>query len=111
MGELVPMWNSGIQQMSDKVAGDGGFIPACQDAFDRITEATKNYRDELDAMAQVAGVDLLSVRLGVDDLALSFENLITDNDELLGRMFEELSTIQELRMEAQALMMQYKGVY
>jgi hypothetical protein len=26
-------------------------------------------------------------------------------------MFEELSTIQELRMEAQALMMQYKGVY
>jgi len=98
MGELVPMWNSGIQQMSDKVAGDGGFIPACQDAFDRITEATKNYRDELDAMAQVAGVDLLSVRMGVDDLVFSFENLIMDNDELLGRMFEELTTIQSLRM-------------
>ena len=111
MGELVPMWNSGIQQMSDKVAGDGGFIPACQDAFDRITEATKNYRDELDAMAQVAGVDLLSVRMGVDDLVFSFENLIMDNDELLGRMFEELTTIQSLRMQAQALMMQYKGVY
>ena len=111
MGELVPMWNSGIQQMSDKVAGDGGFIPACQDAFDRITEATKNYRDELDAMAQVAGVDLLSVRMGVDDLVFSFENLIMDNDELLGRMFEELTTIQSLRMQAQALMMQYRGVY
>lgn len=111
MGELVPMWNSGIQQMSDKVAGDGGFIPACQDAFDRITEATKNYRDELDAMAQVAGVDLLSVRMGVDDLVFSFENLIMDNDELLGRMFEELTTIQSLRMQAQALMMQYNGVY
>jgi len=62
-------------------------------------------------MAHTAGVDLNDVRNGVDDLAISFESLIMDNDELIDRMFQELSAIQELRMEAQALMMQYQGVY
>jgi hypothetical protein len=51
-------------------------------------------------MAHTAGVDLNDVRNGVDNLAISFESLIMDNDELIDRMFQELSAIQELRMEA-----------
>jgi len=30
MGDLVPAWESGIQQMADTVAGEGGFIPTCE---------------------------------------------------------------------------------
>jgi len=30
MGDLVPAWESGIQQMADKVAGENGFIPLCK---------------------------------------------------------------------------------
>jgi hypothetical protein len=45
MNDLVPAWESGIQQMSDKVAGEGGFIPACEEAFDDITEKTKEYEE------------------------------------------------------------------
>jgi len=48
--------------MADKVAGEGGFIPVCQDAFEEITEATENYKDELDDMARVAEVDLNDVK-------------------------------------------------
>jgi hypothetical protein len=43
MNDLIPAWNSGIQEMSDKVAGEGGFIPTCEDAFDKIAETTRNY--------------------------------------------------------------------
>jgi len=45
MGDLVPAWESGIQQMADKVAGEGGFIPVCEEAFENITEKTKDYEE------------------------------------------------------------------
>lgn len=111
MGDLVPAWESGIQQMADKVAGEGGFIPVCEDAFNDITDATKAYKDELDDMAQTAGFDLTDVKNGVDDLGYSFEDLITDNEELTSRMYDELDAIQLLRAEAHALVEEYKAVY
>ena len=110
MGDLVPAWESGIQQMADKVAGEGGFIPVCEDAFNDITDATKAYKDELDDMAQTAGFDLTDVKNGVDDLAYSFEDLITDNEELTSRMYDELDAVQLLRAEAHALVEEYKAV-
>ena len=111
MGDLVPAWESGIQQMADKVAGEGGFIPACEDAFNNITDATNEYKDELDDMAQTAGVDLTDVKNGVDDLSYSFENLIVDNEELTSRMYDEIDAVQLLRAEAHSLVDEYKAVY
>jgi len=51
-------------------------------------------------MARVAGISLMDVRSGVDELSMSFQNLIIDNNELISCMFQEISAIQELRMEA-----------
>jgi len=97
MGQLVPMWESGIQQMADKVAGDGGFIPTCQQAFEDITDATEAYKGELDDMADAAGIDLNDVQTGVDDLAIAFEGLVEKNDDLIERMETELSAVSNLR--------------
>ena len=111
MGDLVPAWESGIQQMTDKVAGQGGFIPTCEEAFQNITEATEDYKDELDDMARVAGLDLNDVKHGVDILANSFSNLVEKNNDLLNRMNEELTSIERLKDAAHALMEQYNDVY
>jgi hypothetical protein len=45
MGDLVPMWTSGIQIMINKVAAEGGFIPVCKQAFEEIHEATRDYKE------------------------------------------------------------------
>lgn len=111
MGDLVPAWNSGIQQMSDKVAGQGGFIPSCQEAFEEIHEATFNYQQELDSLANTAGIDLNDVQNGVDNLIDEFTGLIEVNDDLINRMADELSAIQDLRDAAQALVYDYDSVY
>ena len=111
MGDLVPAWESGIQKMSDKVAGQGGFIPTCKDAFDAITEATKNYENELDTMAQTAGVDLTDVRSGVDEVADSFKILIDDNEQLTNRINDEMNAVTSLRAEVHSLVAEYKSVY
>ena len=111
MGDLVPAWNSGIQQMSDKVAGQGGFIPSCQEAFEEIHEATFNYQQELDSLANTAGIDLNDVQNGVDNLIDEFTGLVEVNDDLINRMADELYAIQDLRDAAQALVYDYDSVY
>lgn len=111
MGDLVPAWQSGIQQMADKVAGQGGFIPTCEQAFNNITEATEDYKDELDDMARVAGMSLDDVKQGVDVLADSFGNLVEKNDDLLNRMDQELTSIESLVKAARSLKEQYDDVY
>ena len=111
MNDLVPAWESGIQQMADKVAGEGGFIPACEDAFNNITDATKAYKDELNDMATTAGFDLIEVQNGIDDLTYSFEDLIESNSELTSRMYDEIDAVSLLRAEAHLLVTEYKGVY
>lgn len=111
MGDLVPAWQSGIQQMADKVAGQGGFIPTCEEAFENITEATEDYKDELDDMARVAGISLDDVKQGVDVLADSFGNLVEKNDDLLDRMSQELTSIESLAKAARSLKEQYDDVY
>lgn len=111
MSDLVPAWESGIQQMADKVAGEGGFIPVCEEAFENITEATEDYKDELDEMARVAGVDLNDVKQGVDDLAISFADLVEKNDDLLDRMDKEMDAISDLKDAAHELKKEYDNVY
>ena len=111
MGDLVPAWESGIQQMSDKVAGEGGFIPTCQDAFDNLTEATQKYKNELEDMTKTAEVNLTDVKNGVDNLSDSFEKLIENNSELTDRMYDEMKAISSLRAEVRALAEEYREVY
>lgn len=111
MGDLVPAWESGIQQMSDKVAGEGGFIPVCEQAFDSITEATKDYEEQLDNMANAAGISLDYVTQGVDLLSYAFEDLIENNDDLIDRMYSEVDAIETLQDVARGLVDEYQNVY
>ena len=111
MGELVPAWTSGIQQMSDTVAGEGGFIPTCQEAFDNITEATLLYEDELNNMAQTAGTNFENIKNGVDETATAFEDLIENNEELTARLRDEMDAVSLLRAQVHALVEEYQAVY
>jgi len=97
--------------MTDKVAGEGGFIPICEEAFDNLHEATLDYENALDEMAETAGVDLNEMRDGVDEVAYALQDLIIDNDDLILRMQDEMFAISELRAVAQGLAQDYKIVY
>jgi hypothetical protein len=58
MNELVPEWDSGIQIMMNKIVEEGGFIPSTQDAFEKLHQATRDYEEELEQMAEIAGISL-----------------------------------------------------
>ena len=111
MGDLVPAWTSSIQQMTDKVAGEGGFITVCESAFEDITETTMDYEQQLQQLATTAGISLNDITNGVDTLTFEFEELIETNDDLILRMERELDSIQDLRYAAQELVDSYEDVY
>ena len=111
MGDLVPAWTSSIQQMTDKVAGEGGFITVCESAFEDITETTMDYEQQLQQLATTAGISLNDISNGVDILTFEFEELIETNDDLILRMERELDSIQDLRYAAQELVDSYEDVY
>ena len=111
MSDLVPTWDNSIQEMTDKVAGEGGFILACEDAFQQISDTTLNYEQELDSLANTAGVDLNDIQSGVDDLITEFDGLVEVNDVLIGRMQQEMGAIEDLRQAAQQLTQNYGAVY
>ena len=42
VGDMIPQWNSGVQQMADAFAGEDGFYGVCKDAFEKLDNATKD---------------------------------------------------------------------
>jgi len=72
--------------MSDAVAGEGGFIPTCEEAFEDIEEQTRSYQDSLQELADAAGINLEDIRNGVSNLIDEFEVLVEENDDILNRM-------------------------
>jgi len=62
-------------------------------------------------MAAIADVDLNHVQEGIDELSLSMENLIAENDDLIDQMGEEMDAIKKIRVEVQNLAEDYKSVY
>ena len=117
MRQLVPEWNSGIQQMSDAFNsengenGQKGFLPACRDSFKEIYEATQEYEKQLDKLAKVAGIDLTEVKSGTDSVSDSFTILIEKNDSLITQMGQQLNEIKNLTTAAKDLSKEYKNVY
>ena len=83
--------------MTDKFAGEGGFIPTCEDAFIRISEATQDYEKDLDQMATTAEFDLGSLKDGVDDAIDSYSELIDNNEELIEVWKRAIDTITEMK--------------
>ena len=110
MNDLVPMWGSGIQQMTDKFAGEGGFIATCEDAFKRLQGATQQYQYKLREMAETAGFSFDDIINGIDETAEQMQLLIVSNQQLISSMNEQLATITQLRMQAKALTAQYELV-
>ena len=107
MEELIPQWDSGVQTMTDKFAGEGGFIPTCQDSLIELDEATKDYEDSLEDLEDTAGISFDEIEDGLDvniDLTYDF---IDANDELINKYDEQIGAIQNVQDELDYLISKY----
>lgn len=107
MEELIPQWDSGVQAMTDKFAGEGGFIPTCQDSLIELDEATKDYEGSLEDLEDTAGISFDEIEDGLDtNIDLTYE-FIDANDELINKYDEQIGAIQNVQDELDYLISKY----
>ena len=108
MSDIVPTWDNGIVAMATKMAGEGGLLPVCKEAFLDLDTTTDNYKKDLEALAIAAGINLNDIKTGVDNNIFAFSELIQSNDELIQKMSNEIQAIRLLKMAADELKQEYK---
>ena len=107
MDEIIPQWDSGVQEMADKFAGDGGFIPVCEEALLELDEATQDYEDSLEDLEDTAGVSFDEIEEGIDKNIDMTYDFIDANDELIDRYEEQVDALQEVQREVAELANKY----
>ena len=109
IGEMVPAWNSGIQEMVDTVINDeGGFVPVMDRAFEEIKQATDDYKVDLDNLAESAGINFETIKDGIDSNIEATEKLLGDNKDLLDSYGKEVEAIGKVWDALDKLKLQYK---
>jgi hypothetical protein len=64
MNDMIPQWDSGVQEMIDIFAGSDGLAEMCKKALEDLGLATDDYKKSLSDLEDAAGVDFDSI---VDD--------------------------------------------
>ena len=108
MSSVIPQWNSGVQQMTDKIAGEGGFIPTCKNAFEELDKATEDYVTGLEELQKNADVSFEKVKEGIDEVIVDTEKLLEDNNALIDNYNKELEAIQGVIDQLDGLIAKYK---
>ena len=107
MNSMIPQWNSGVQQMIDKIAGEGGFAGVCKDAFEELDKATEDYVAGLEELQKSADVSFEEVKEGIDEVIVDTETLLENNDELIDSYNKELEAIQSVIDQLDDLIAKY----
>ena len=98
MEDLVPQWDSSVQDMIAIFAGENGgkkgFLPTVQDAFEGIDAATEQYEASLDTLQQVAGVNFQDIANGMDATSVEAQKLLDDNITLINAYGAEVNAVQ-----------------
>lgn len=109
MGSLVPQWNTAVQMMVDNIAGAGGFIPTCKEAFEEIDEATQDYMTGLEELQKNANVSFDELKDGIDETIIETEKLLEDNNELISSYEQEIEAIRGVIDELEELISKYQA--
>lgn len=110
VGQIVPEWTSGVQQMADKFAnGEDSFKGVCEKAYADLDAATKNYQMSLDNLQAAAGVDFSNISTYIQMATQATANLYNANAALIQSYNAELAAMQSVIATLNSLISQYNA--
>lgn len=109
MDQMIPQWNDGIQEMIDKFADEGGFIPTCEDALNQLAETTEQYETDLAELQEAAAVSFEEVAKSIDPVLEKTGQLVKDNDALFSSYQKQVDAINNVLNALRNLTAQYDG--
>ena len=111
MGQIVPTWNSGIQEMIDTMVGENGFGPSCKAAMEELNLVTLAYDDLLGQIQVTAGETADQLSQGYDINIEKAKELAEAQQANIDKTIEEKNATLELKNQVDALALSYKDVY
>ena len=108
LNEMIPQWTSGVQQMADTFAGEGGLGEVCKESLAEISQATEDYKTDLEEVEDAAGLTFEEIVDGTDDAISETEDLLDVNDELIEQYEDELDAIDAVINELDELIEKFK---
>ena len=109
LGDMIPQWESGIQDMADIFAGEGGFTNVCEDAMNDLKDATEDYEQSLEDIESTAGISFDEILDGTDNVIDSTDDLLWKNDELINSYENQLDAIRNIIDELGSLIAKYNA--
>ena len=108
LNEMIPQWTSGVQQMADTFAGEGGLGEVCKESLAEISQATEDYKTDLEEVEEAAGLTFEEIVSGTDDAIIETEDLLKVNDELIEQYEDELDAIDNVINELDKLIERFE---
>ncbi len=109
LGDMIPQWESAMQQMADAFAGEGGFEPTCEEALGQLNEATKDYEDSLRNVENTAGITFDAIVNGENEAIQTAQGLLQKNNELINAYNQELNAIRNVIAQLNEMINKYNA--
>lgn len=109
LGDMIPQWTSGVQDMADVFAGEDGFTNVCKDAMEDLKEATEDYEQSLEDIESTVGISFDTILDGTDNIINQTEDLLWENDELINSYEDQLDAIRDIINELSSLIAKYNA--
>lgn len=91
---MKSIWNTALEDMSSKYNEE--FIPKVQSGMQKILDQNTQYHDELEQIESAAGISFDEIESGLDKNIGKTEDLIVNNDELIGTYENEADAVREV---------------
>lgn len=108
--EMLPQFETGVNEMIDKFSGPGGFEDTTTNSMNALSQATQDYQNDLDDVENQAGITFDEIRNGQDDVLDRMPDMINDAEDYVEVMQDELSELQDINEELKKKLDYYKQI-
>lgn len=108
--EMVDQFSTGVHDMINEFTGPDGFKNQTLESMDALSQATRDYEDDLKDVQQASGEVFDDVEAGIDKNIPKTQDLIEENRELNDQYQDQIDKIKELNAELDQNLAKYKGI-
>lgn len=108
--EMVDQFSTGVHNMINEFTGPDGFKNQTLESMDALSQATRDYEDDLRDVQQASGEVFDDVEAGIDKNIPKTQDLIEENRELNDKYQDQIDKIKELNAELDQNLAKYKGI-
>ena len=108
--EMLPQFDTGVNQMIEKFSGEGGFEEQTTGSMEELSKATQDYKTDLEDIETASGTSFDAIEDGLDKNIPKTQQLVQDNQDLNDEYVDQIENIKELNRQLDIQIAKYKAL-